>query len=109
LRAIDFNIRDVILLGGAMRRKKKGWLTITENIQGKLYNFYNRDDKVLSLIYKIAEFRTDSPCGQKPIDIDKPNVKNINMTGVFKKRKVDQHLGYWDILDDMLKSEGWPE
>ena len=104
-----FNIRDVILLGGAIRRNKRGWPTIAENIRGRLYNFYNGDDKVLNFIYKVAEFRTDSPCGQKPIEVERSTVYNINMTGVFEKRKVDNHSGYGDLLDDILRCEKWPE
>jgi len=104
----DFSIRDVILFGGAIRRNKREWPVVAQNIQGRLYNFYNRDDSVLNFIYKVAEFRTHSPCGQKPIEVDNPNIYNINLTGVFKKRKIDNHTGYWTILTDILQSEKWP-
>ena len=109
LDSSQFKVRDVILFGGAIRRNKKEWPVVVQNIRGKLYNFYNRDDDVLHFIYKAAELRTHSPCGRKPIEVDHPNIYNINLTGVFKKRKVNNHTGYWTILTDILRSEQWPE
>lgn len=72
-------INDVILLGGAVgRNDKKGWGNAANTINGILYNCHSKQDQVLSKIYQIANAGLSSPIGINPIELEHPNLRNIN-------------------------------
>lgn len=72
-------INDVILLGGAVGRKdKEGWSKAISAINGKLYNCHSKQDMVLSKIYQTANAGLSSPIGIKPIELNHPQLSNVN-------------------------------
>ncbi|MFM5038789.1 DUF726 domain-containing protein [Aeromonas veronii] len=72
-------INDVVLLGGAVgRNDKEGWGNVLNSINGILYNCHSKQDQVLSKIYQIANAGLSSPIGINPIELEHPNLRNIN-------------------------------
>jgi hypothetical protein len=70
--------RDVILLGGAVRRDKiEVWKELADRVSGKVVNVYNPKDKVLRLVAKTLK-RGQSPCGLRPVRyVDKAKMVNV--------------------------------
>jgi hypothetical protein len=97
-KTTDRRIKDVILLGGAIRRNKREWNTVSKNISGSLINIYNQNDKVLNQLYKSAELRINDPIGLSPIDSTEKNIRNIYATDKILKEKYGSHTGYWKCL-----------
>ncbi len=75
----DIYINDVILLGGAVgRQDQEGWTKALSSVKGNIYNCHSKQDKVLSVIYKTANAGLSSPIGINPIEIDHPQLTNVN-------------------------------
>ena len=58
----DVVLLDVHLLGAAID-SGKDWRYASEAVQGTIYNYFSRNDKVLSVLYQLAEL------GSKPIGL----------------------------------------
>ena len=102
---VDNTIEDVILLGGAVSRKKTKWERTNFR---KLINVYNKHDKTLKswkIFNRVLGGRIPvSPCGRKVI---KPKyvskVVNINLSHIIG----DSHGRYYEVfLNGMLKYDG---
>lgn len=71
-------IKDVYLIGGAVRRdSSKDWGEVASNIDGLLVNVYNKKDKILSKFYRTAEWG-QSPCGRKEIKERHSRIRNVD-------------------------------
>jgi GTP-binding protein EngB required for normal cell division/uncharacterized protein (DUF697 family) len=78
-------IKDVILLGGAIR-ENKDWQYVASNLSGRIFNLYNSKDPVLKTTYKIGEFFLSSdPCGLVPIEKHDSKIINLNVESMVEK------------------------
>jgi hypothetical protein len=73
------NIRDVFLLGGAVRNDDNAWKNLPNIITGKVYNYFSKKDHILMILYKIGEgLDFNEPIGRN--EINKLYVENINVS-----------------------------
>jgi pimeloyl-ACP methyl ester carboxylesterase len=71
---------DVHLLGAAID-SGKDWRYASEAVQGTIYNYFSRNDKVLSVLYQLAELGS-KPIGLGGIPTRAANVKNRDVSRV---------------------------
>ncbi|MFS8909153.1 DUF726 domain-containing protein [Synechococcus sp. OH2] len=101
-QSADRRLKDVILLGGAVRRQAdKNWSLHVENITGKLVNIYNEDDWVLAYVFKVPSLNR-SPCGIKPIREFHPRIENLNATHLIGsgEHSYEAYLPHLEFLLD---------
>jgi hypothetical protein len=101
----EVTVENLILLGGAVRRSKSEWPEVIARVDSGVYNLYNRDDKVLHTYFKVAEFRSHSPCGQKPLEVGGAKVRNIDVTELIAQQGLSGHTGYWEALPQVFHLE----
>lgn len=101
----EVSVENLVLLGGAVRRSKGEWGDVIERVDSGVYNLYNRDDRVLHTYFKLAEFRSHSACGQKPLQVGGAKVRNINVTELIARQGLSDHAGYWDVLPQVFRLE----
>lgn len=82
-------LRDVHLLGAAIGNGKD-WRYASEAVQGTVYNYFSRNDKVLSVLYQVAEL------GSKPIGLGGIPTKAKNLKNRDVSRVVNGHGDYFD-------------
>lgn len=71
----DLKLKNVILLGGAADNKSDIWKDCLDNIQGKIYNVYSKDDDILRLeIFATTIGRNPIKCKNKKIINKKLNL-----------------------------------
>lgn len=73
---------DVHLLGAAID-KDKDWRYMSEAVQGTVTNYFSRNDKVLSVLYQLAELGS-KPIGLGGIPTKAANLKNRDVSRVVK-------------------------
>lgn len=96
----NINIENVYLFGGATNSEDYfKWLAACDNIQGKLFNFYTKNDLVLTRVYKVAELG-ETPIGLKPI-----NIKNLmNLHNIDVSYTVNGHFDYKKNLPTIFRN-----
>ena len=78
-------VHDVILLGGAVRRKRRNWEQVGAAIEGRVVNVFNRNDMILAGLRTLT-FLKSSPCGLKEIDAkNTPQIFNYDATQLIGK------------------------
>ncbi len=87
--------KDLILLGGALRRSKN-WASAAKRVSGRIVNVYCQEDFILSTVFKIAQINPSSPCGLKPIE--SPKILNVDSTG-----QVKHHWDYDTVLPEVAR------
>lgn len=70
----DYNINNVVLLGGATDSQSEDWLECLDEINGSIYNVYSTDDKIL----RAQRLQFEYPIGNYPIPHRHPKIKNYN-------------------------------
>jgi hypothetical protein len=91
-------LRDVYLLGGALRRdSSKRWGDFADHLTGRVINVYNREDEVLGTLFRAAEW--GNPCGRKPIKARHSRIINFDATKVIHS---DEHGAYKRHLPAMV-------
>jgi len=97
-------ICDVHLLGGAADLGDAGqWRIATDAIAGKCYNYYTKNDGVLTYLYRIFNLGQSSPTGISKLptsDHTKEKLISIDCS-----REVDEHCGYHRMLGRILQVE----
>jgi len=107
----DKYINDVIFLGGAVgRTDNESWRNTLNAIDGKIYNCFSREDKVLDIIYKTANAGLSDPIGVRPIQLVHENIINIDCTpddktisDDTKTPDVDSHMKWKDNFEAILR------
>ena len=92
-------IQEVYLLGGAVNKNRNAWHNGATIVHKRIYNFLSTNDKVLQILYKIAESSKldfNDPIGRHCIDINK--VTNIDVSHI-----ISGHTVYHENLSDILK------
>ena len=79
---------DVHLLGAAVGRGRD-WRYASEAVQGTVYNYFSRNDKVLSVLFQVAEL------GSKPIGLGGIPTKAANLKNRDVSRFVNGHGDYF--------------
>ena len=69
-------IKNIVLLGGAIDCGLKDWENYSHKISGQLVNIFNKEDDVLNKLYKIVQ--KDIPCGLSPITANAPEIVNLD-------------------------------
>ena len=82
-------IDDVYLYGGAVDNNSFKWKKASQAVNNNIYNFYSKNDAVLSYLFKIASFFSESPIGITKVKIN--NIKNIDVS-----LRVNGHCEYKD-------------
>ena len=80
---------DVHLLGAAIDNDKD-WRYMSEAVHGTVNNYFSRNDKVLSVLYQVAEL------GSKPIGLGGIPTKAKNLKNRDVSRVVNGHGDYFD-------------
>jgi hypothetical protein len=97
-------IRDVHLLGGAADIGDAGeWRIATDAIEGKCYNYYTKNDGILTWLYQIANLGLSAPIGLSSLptsDHTKEKLISIDCS-----HEVDGHSGYHGRLGRILQVE----
>lgn len=96
------NIVDVLLLGGAVGNNNSLWNKNHEVVNGTIYNFLSKRDKVLQILYKIGQgskLDFESPVGRDPISVD--FIQDINVTHIIKSHTV-YHDKFRDLYQEYL-------
>jgi len=88
----DYRIRNCILLGGEAENDPKLWLKCAQQIKGKIYNVYSRNDEFLKLLPK-------ERVGTHPIRLKHSLQKKI----VNRNYPTFKHTDYWKKLKYILK------
>ncbi len=103
----DRRLKDIILLGGAVRRgKSKNWGEHVEKLSGKLVNVYNEKDSVLSYLFKTTALNR-SPCGIKPLKELHSKIDNLNATELIgsSKHSCKSYLPHLELIFTMTDLE----
>jgi len=91
------NIIDVFLLGGAVGNDYALWSNKNEIVDGCIYNFLSKKDRVLQILYKIGEaskLEFNSPVGRDPISIE--FIQDIDVSQI-----INGHTVYHDKFRDL--------
>lgn len=117
-------VKEAYLFGGAVGRSNadKSWSKAGSATEGRIFNFYSRNDKVLSILYMLSMLDIDTEknyekhvillrkilddmdfeIGSKPIGLrpikEEPKINNIDVSKV-----IQGHSEYKNCLDDMIK------
>ena len=96
-------IKNIVLLGGAVDCTLEGWERCSYKVSGQLVNIINQNDGVLKRFYKLTH--KEPPCGLSPITRNCQNI--INLDG-------SQHIGethlchaYLDFFLSDLSKNFW--
>lgn len=100
-------IEDLILAGAALRRDSSSeWRRACGSISGRLLNLRNREDVVLSRLYRGAE-RGHAPSGLREVKHPGPNLVEIDatdaMTTAGQTGMFESHSGYHHALSAVLR------
>lgn len=71
-------IQDVHLLGGAVSSSPEHWDKVQHSVQGNINNYLSKNDKVLSMMYKVGTGFTNTPIGVKSIDVERVNNVDVS-------------------------------
>lgn len=82
-------IDDVILLGGAVGNQSNDWERVLNNISGKIYNCFSKNDSVLDKLYTTSTAFTSNPIGFYPIETRHRKIQNIDCSNI-----VNGHLDW---------------
>jgi hypothetical protein len=92
------------LLGGAADIGDAGeWRIATDAIEGKCYNYYTKNDGILTWLYQIANLGLSAPIGLSSLptsDHTKEKLISIDCS-----HEVDGHSGYHGRLGRILQVE----
>jgi Protein of unknown function (DUF726) len=80
------SIKNIFLLAGAIRTIN--WQETVTRTHGGLYNFYNRNDKVLKHYFSHFGLYHHKPCGLTSIKSDSKKIRNIDIT---MRIQTDEH------------------
>lgn len=105
LNKINFQFNNVILLAGAteIENNKLHYIDVIKNtVRGKIYNFYNTEDRVLNYLYKGSQYLVglpSNPIGSQEIELKDlgKKVENIKFPGF-------DHTTYREKLDFILEN-----
>lgn len=75
-------------MGGAAGQSKD-WRTLNEAVEGAVYNYWSRNDQVLSRLYRLGELGS-RPLGLVGFKTQSPKLKNRNVS-----RRVQRHGDYF--------------
>lgn len=73
---LETNIHEIHLLGGAVTNDIKKWKVLEPQIKSKIYNYYSKNDYILTFLYKIGEL-SFSPVGLGPIQTEKVDNRDV--------------------------------
>jgi hypothetical protein len=91
-----FNVNDIYLFGGASKNCKDSWNTSLYACDN-IYNFYSKNDDVLSYLFKFIEIG-DEPIGLTPIIKKNINENNGNLYNYDVSTEVKNHSSYTENL-----------
>lgn len=90
-------ICDVHLLGGAVGNCRENWKKTTKCVQGRIYNYYSKNDLVLDVLYRLGTIFSNEPIGISPIPKTR-NIVNRNVTS-----HVFGHMDFITCADSFLR------
>jgi len=85
-------LREVHLLAAALG-SNRNWTPLNDSVSNTVWNYFSSSDKVLSVLYKVAELG-DTAIGSRGIPTKLKKIRNIDMSN-----KVKNHSDYFEILD----------
>lgn len=93
-------VNNIFLFGGATNTEEYfNWVSICEIVNGGVYNFYTKNDEILTKLYKFVELGCH-PIGLKPID-----VKNVNnLFNIDVTYTVNSHFEYKKNLPTIFRN-----
>lgn len=74
-------VLDAHLLGGAVGNKRSDWLSASEAVSGKIYNYYSRNDDVLKYLYIAGTVFQSRPIGRYRISA-MPKIENCDVSSL---------------------------
>ena len=84
----DYRLRNCILLGGEVENDPDLWLKCAQQVRGKIYNIYSRNDEFLKLL-------PNERVGTHPIRLSHPLQTKI----VNRNFRTFKHRDYWIKLN----------
>jgi hypothetical protein len=84
-------IEDIHLLGAAVGASGD-WRTLDDSVDGKVWNYWSRNDAVLKYLYAVAS--TEKAAGQAGFVTRFPSIKNRDVS-----RLVPKHSAYFDCIE----------
>lgn len=90
------HVNDIYLFGGASKNCKDSWNTSLHACDN-IYNFYSKNDDVLSYLFKFIEIG-DEPIGLTPIIKKNINENNGNLYNYDVSAEVKSHSSYTENL-----------
>jgi pimeloyl-ACP methyl ester carboxylesterase len=85
-------LESVHLIGAAINRSPS-WQPITEAVSVGLWNYFSRNDSVLSMLYRTAEVGAE-PAGLSGLKLEGDKVHDVDVTS-----EVFSHRGYLPVID----------
>ena len=89
----EYRIRNCILLGGEAENDPKLWLKCAQQVKGKIYNIYSKNDTEMKLL------AVEQRVGTSPIRINHPLQKKIENRDYY----TFGHHDYWHNLNYIFK------
>ena len=84
-------------MGGAIGNNIDDWKKAKNAVSGKIYNYYTKNDKILTYVYRPASFFLSEPIGLNPI-------KGINdIINIDTSNFVSGHTEYKQNANKFLK------
>lgn len=94
-------VEEAYLLGGAVSRiDKVSWAAAMHSVSKNIYNFYSKNDMVLTRAYQIAQ-GGDKPVGLGPIEYMKN--KDFNLCTTYNVDVSDFILGHMEYKNNLAK------
>ena len=95
-------IDSVYLMGGAVNNNVSGeggtdWYQVEKAIEGRIFNYYSKNDDVLKYLYTAAELFSGKPIGRNLIP--SKAINNFDVTNIVPK-----HTSYKPNLKELLTS-----
>lgn len=90
-QGIHHKLEAVYLIGAAISRSDK-WKPITEAVTQGVWNYWSRNDSVLSTLYRIAEGGA-TPFGLAGSNLDDPKMHDVDVSS-----EVFTHRGYLPVI-----------
>ncbi len=104
----DVNIDEVYLFGGAVTQADKGeWTDAAKVPKRRIYNFYSKNDQVLSKLYRAIK-RGDEPIGLSPLAIVRhKGMEACDIQNVDASEIIESHNDYKKKLRELLSLEAY--
>lgn len=99
-------VRDVILLGGAVRNDSSKWEELLPVVSGNVYNCHSENDDVLKILYQVAQLGLDSPIGRYPIKSQSSKIVDVPCD--FVKSHMKWKDNYQSILHEIKNNFSQP-